>query len=502
MTDLILQFSAINKSFFGVQVLKDINLDVGRGRVFGLIGENGAGKSTLMNILGGVIPFDSGQMLLNGQAYVPRGPGEATQAGIAFIHQELNLFTNLSIAENFFISDFPQLGRLPFLNQKDLLARSQEFLSAVDLHLGPNTLVEKLSPGERQLVEVAKALNQDASIIIFDEPTTSLTARETQRLFGMIERLQKAGKTVIYISHILRDVMQLADDIAVLRNGEVVRVGAKAEYTIPKMISLMVGRDIGELYPQRTSKPTDTVLLKVQNLSKAGIVHDIQFDLHAGELLGVFGLMGSGRSELAQILFGLEGYDRGEVIINGKTIRRLAPPKSISNGVAFITENRREEGLLMNATVADNLGLAALRSYLGGFNVIRQSPLSKAIQDMAATLKIKVTSVFKNQAKGLSGGNQQKVVLGKWLMTEPSILIADEPTRGVDVGAKHEIYALLDTIAAKGAGVMFISSEIEELIGMCDRIIVMGYGELLGSFERGQFEKEDILRTAFRETVK
>jgi ABC-type sugar transport system ATPase subunit len=281
-----------------------------------------------------------------------------------------------------------------------------------------------------------------------------------------------------------------------------VRVGPKEEFTIPRMISLMVGRDINQLYPERTSKPTDKVLLKVHNLSKAGMIHDIQFELHEGELMGLFGLMGSGRSELAQILFGLDGYDRGEVMINGKKVTRLSPSKSISNKVAFITENRREEGLLMNATVADNLGLASLRNYLAGLNIIKQSPLSKAIQDMVVTLKIKVTSVFKNQAKGLSGGNQQKVVLGKWLMTKPSILIADEPTRGVDIGAKHEIYSLLDSIAANGAAVMFISSEIEELIGMCDRIIVMGYGELLGSFDRGRFEKEEILRTAFREIVK
>ena len=500
MDEFILQFCKIEKSFFGVRVLKNINIDIQRGHIIGMIGENGAGKSTLMNILGGVVPFDAGSILLNGQEYTPRDPSDATNAKIAFIHQELNLFTNLSIAENLFISNFPHLGKTPFVNKAQIRARAHDYLKMVDLDLSPDTTVDKLSPGERQLVEVAKALSQDASIIIFDEPTTSLTARETERLFAIIDRLHTAGKTIIYISHILRDVLLLADDIVVLRDGEVVKTGPTHEFDIQKMISLMVGRYIGTLYPERASKPTEQVALEVRGLSKAGIVHEINFSLHKGELLGVFGLMGSGRSELAQIIFGMETYDQGELIVDGVSRNHHSPVSSIQQNIAFVTENRREEGLMMTSTVSENLSLVALPRFTTPVtHMVHKSSLMDAVRNAVSLLHIKVNDAFKNQAKGLSGGNQQKVVLGKWLMNNPSILIVDEPTRGVDVGAKYEIYSIINDIASKGAAVLFISSEIEELIGVCDRIVVMGVGEILGSFERADFNREKILQTAFRE---
>ncbi len=500
MSDLILQFQGIDKSFFGVPVLKGIDLDVERGTTVGLVGENGAGKSTLMNILGGVVPATAGQMLLNGKAFEPGDPKHADEAGIAFIHQELNLFTNLSIAENFFISDFPTLGRAPLLNRRELNDRAREYLAMVDLHVSPDMRVERLAPGERQLVEVAKALSVDASIIIFDEPTTSLTARETDRLFDLIGRLHEDGKTILYISHILGDVMRLSDAIAVLRDGALVAQGSRDEFTIDRMISSMVGRDIESLYPDRTAAPTKDLMLEVRNLSKAGISHHIDLQLHRGEILGVFGLMGSGRSELAQIIFGLEDFDEGEVLIDGVVAEKLSPTSNIRGGMAFVTENRREEGLMMEATVADNLAIAALPDYTSRVvKRVKNSGLATAVKETVDILSIKVNDAFKNEVKGLSGGNQQKVVLGKWLMTEPSILIIDEPTRGVDVGAKYEIYEIIDQIAARGTAVLFISSEIEELTGMCDRIIVMGQGEVLGAFDRAGFDQESIIRTAFRE---
>jgi ribose transport system ATP-binding protein len=500
MSDLILQFQDIHKAFFGVPVLQGIHLDVERGSTVGLVGENGAGKSTLMNILGGVVPPTSGQMLLDGAAYEPADPGDAERAGIAFIHQELNLFTNLSIAENFFISDFPTMGRLPLLNRRDLNNRAREYLAMVDLDLSPDMAVERLAPGERQLVEVAKALSMDAGIIIFDEPTTSLTARETERLFELIRRLRADGKTIFYISHILGDVMRLSDAITVLRDGNLVVTGPRHEFTIDRMISSMVGRDIENLYPQRTAPPTEELMLEVRNLSKAGISHHIDLQLHKGEVLGVFGLMGSGRSELAQIIFGLEDFDEGQILIDGRPAEKLSPTRNIRGGMAFVTENRREEGLMMEATVSDNLTIAALPEYTTRWlKRVRASAMVRSVKETVEVLSIKVNDAFRNEAKGLSGGNQQKVVLGKWLMTEPSILIIDEPTRGVDVGAKYEIYEIIDRIAARGTAVLFISSEIEELTGMCDRIIVMGQGEVLGRFERSEFDREAIIRTAFRE---
>jgi ribose transport system ATP-binding protein len=500
MSDPILQFQGLDKAFFGVPVLKGITLDIERGSFVGLVGENGAGKSTLMNILGGVVSHDAGQMLLNGEVYEPRDPRHAEAAGIAFIHQELNLFTNLSIAENFFISGFPTMGKVPLLNRGEIAKRARGYLEMVDLKVSPDVLVERLTPGERQLVEVAKALSMEARIIIFDEPTTSLTARETERLFELIGRLRAEGRTIIYISHILGHVMRLSDAITVLRDGALVAHGPASEFTIDRMISSMVGRDIESLYPPRTAPPTDDLMLEVRNLSKAGISHKIDLKLHKGEVLGVFGLMGSGRSELAQIIFGLDDFDEGEVLIDGKPVKELSPTRNIRQGMAFVTENRREEGLMMEATVAHNLSLAALPAYSTRLiHVVRSSALATAVKGSVSSLSIKVNDAFRSEAKGLSGGNQQKVVLGKWLMTEPSILIIDEPTRGVDVGAKYEIYEIIDRIAANGTAVLFISSEIEELTGMCDRILVMGQGEVLGSFERAQFDKEAILRTAFRE---
>jgi ABC-type sugar transport system ATPase subunit len=500
VSDTILRFEHIDKAFFGVPVLEDVSLDIEAGSIVGLVGENGAGKSTLMNILGGVVSHDAGQMLLDGEVYAPRDPRDADRAGIAFIHQELNLFTNLTIAENFFISGFPTVGRLPVLSRRQIHARAQEFLALVDLDVSPDIRVERLAPGERQLVEVAKALSVDARILIFDEPTTSLTARETDRLFELIGRLHAAGKTIIYISHILRDVMRLADAIAVLRDGELVAHGPRAGFTIHSMIAAMVGRDIEQLYPDRTSRPGTDVALEVRGLSKTGISHRIDLALHRGEVLGVFGLMGSGRSELAQIVFGLDDFDEGQILIDGEPVRGHSPTRNIRHGMAFVTENRREEGLMMEATVSDNLSLAALPAYSTRLvNAVRSSSLATAIRETVDVLSIKVNDAFRNEAKGLSGGNQQKVVLGKWLMTKPSILLIDEPTRGVDVGAKYEIYEIIDRIAAEGTAVLFISSELEELIGLCDRILVMGQGEILGSFERAQFDGEAILRTAFRE---
>jgi ribose transport system ATP-binding protein len=500
MSDLILQFKDIHKAFFGVPVLEGIDLDIERGTTVGLVGENGAGKSTLMNILGGVVPPTSGRMLLNGESYEPGDAADADHAGIAFIHQELNLFTNLSIAENFFISDFPTAGRLPLLNRRDLNNRARKYLKLVDLDLSPDMAVERLAPGERQLVEVAKALSTDASIIIFDEPTTSLTKRETERLFELMGRLHDDGVTIIYISHILGDVMRLSDAVVVLRDGALVTTGTVDEFTIDRMISSMVGRDIKNLFPERTAAPGKDLMLEVRNLSKAGISHQIDLQLHKGEVLGVFGLMGSGRTELAEIIFGLEAFDEGQVLINGQVATKLSPTSNIREGMAFVTENRREEGLMMEATVSDNLALAALPVYTSRWlKRIRGGRLATAVKETVEILSIKVNDAFHNEAKGLSGGNQQKVVLGKWLMTEPSILIIDEPTRGVDVGAKFEIYEIIDRIAANGTAVLFISSEIEELTGMCDRIMVMGQGEVLGAFDRADFDQESILRTAFRE---
>ncbi|NDJ78171.1 MAG: sugar ABC transporter ATP-binding protein [Chloroflexi bacterium] len=500
MSDTILEFQSTSKAFFGVYALQDVTLNVERGHILGLIGENGAGKSTLMNIIGGVIRADGGQVLLNGEPYRPRTPSEATQAGVAFIHQELNLFTNLSIAENIFIDRFPRRRWLPLLDMATMRAQTQQLLDSIGLDLSPTTLIERLSPGERQMVEIVKALSIDADLIIFDEPTTSLTARETEHLFEIIERLRAAGKTMIYISHILEDVMQLADDIAVLRDGELVGAGPRSEFDISRMISLMVGRNIEQLFPARETAPTDDVLLEVRGISQSGIVEDINFRLHAGEVLGVFGLMGSGRTELARIVFGLDEHEAGHVMVRNTNNHRLSARRSIRNQIAFVTENRREEGLLMNIPIADNIALVSLPRFANLVTqFVNRDTLVQTANEYKALLQIKCGDIQTQPVKSLSGGNQQKVVVAKWLMTEPSIFIMDEPTRGIDVGAKYEIYSIINDLAAQGTGVLFISSELDELVGMCDRILVMSQGEVRGQFDQTEFDQEAILRSAFRE---
>lgn len=499
MTNIILEIENISKAFFGIPALQDVSLALEKGQLLGLVGENGAGKSTLMNILGGVIRADTGTVKLNGNIHTPVCPADATHAGIAFIHQELNLFTNMSIVDNLFIDEFPRIKGLPLIGKGKARRKAKELLETVDLNLPVDTPVEKLSPGERQLVEIAKALRRETQLIIFDEPTTSLTTKENQRLFELIGQLRSKGKTIIYISHNLGEILHLADRIVVLRDGCIVGAGPKSEFTIDKMISLMVGREISQMYPSWSSTPGSDVVLEVDKVSQSGIIRDISFELHIGEVLGLFGLMGSGRSELARILFGLDPFQEGRIIVNNKEARYLSPSKSIAQQMAFITENRREEGLLMEASVFDNIALVSLPRYtrtkLPQF--IDKSRISSLIQELVSLLKIKTGPIEKQLAHNLSGGNQQKVVISKWLMAEPSVLIMDEPTRGIDVGAKYEVYTIINDLAAKGAGVLCISSEIEELMGICDRIMVMSNGQIKGFFDRDEFEKEKILHAAF-----
>ena len=502
MTDVVLEMKDIKKSFFGIHALKNVNFSLQKGQVLSFIGENGAGKSTLMNIIGGVLQADVGVMKLLGKEYNPKNPRDAVDAGIEFIHQELNLFPNLCIKDNMFINNFPKMAGMPLIEKRKLREKARQLLESIELYVSPDILVEKLSPGERQLVEIAKALSSDPNIIIFDEPTTSLTARETERLFEIIERLRKKGKSIIYISHILGDVMKISDEIVVLRDGEVTDQGKKEDFTIDRMISSMVGRDIKQLYPERTAVPSIELALGLKGLSQSGIVHDINFTLNKGEVLGIFGLMGSGRSELARIIFGLDPYEKGEVVINGVPMGKTTPKKSIENGVAFVTENRRDEGLLMHSPIVENIALVSLEEFSKNMlKAIDKSSMVEEAKKVVSRLRIKSGNIEKYAPKSLSGGNQQKVVIGKWLMSKPSVLIVDEPTRGIDVGAKCEVYSIINNLASEGTGVLIISSEIEELMGTCDRILVMSKGEIMAQFDKSEFDQKHILRAAFRQDV-
>ena len=487
------------KSFFGVQVLHDMGFSLDPGQVLGLVGENGSGKSTTMNILGGVLPMDAGRMAIDGTEYRPRNPREAEAHGIAFIHQELNLFRNLSVAENLFIAGFPKKVRgLPFIDRARVRARTQELLAAVDLDVAPATPVSRLSQGERQLVDIAKALGANARIVIFDEPTTSLTTRETDRLFDIIGRLRRQGIAIIYISHILGDVLRLCDDIVVLRDGHLVGSAPKSQMTVERMITLMVGRTIEQMFPPRDPPiALGEPVLEVRGLSQRGMVKDIGFSLRAGEVLGISGLMGAGRSELARILFGVDPCESGEVRIGGSAVPKLSPAACMAQGMAFLTEDRRAEGLMMEASIADNIALASLPQFGRNWaRFIERTRLRDEVTRVSSAVRIVAPDQRRTLAKNLSGGNQQKVVIGKWLLRKPRVFVLDEPTRGIDVGAKYEVYKIINQLAADGAGVLVISSEIEELTGMCDRILVMAQGEIRAEFARAAFDREEILRAA------
>ena len=503
----LLQFDAVEKSFFDVRVLKAVSFGVGAGRVVGLVGENGAGKSTLMNLLGGNLHLDAGRMKFNGDAYAPRTPHDAKAAGIGFVHQELNLFPNLSIAENLFLADFPTSG--PLIHRGQLHERAAALLRRVGLELAPTTLVETLSTGERQLVEFAHALSFEARLIILDEPTTSLSSRESERLFTLIRQLRAEGRSLIYISHTLGDVLRLSDDVVVLRDGEVVGQGVVDEFDQSRLVSLMVGRELKQLFPERQSparpdssppglagSETGASLLEVRSLTQPGVVRDISFTLHRGEVLGLSGLMGAGRTELARILFGLDAHEGGTIAVAGQALTG-SPRRRIQRGLAMLTESRREDGLCLEASVADNMALVTLPDHSRTpLRLIDFKGLRKALARIREAVRLQPKLTNEQPAKTLSGGNQQKVVLAKWLLAEPQVLILDEPTRGIDVGAKFEIYQLIHELADGGAGVLVISSELEELTGICHRILVLNRGRITGEFTRDQFDREQILRAA------
>ncbi len=428
----------------------------------------------------------------------PRVLRDADRHGIAFIHQELNLFSNLSVAENIFLNSFPR--RWGMIDRGALNNLTHELLGRVGLDLSGDLPMERLSAGERQLVEFAKALSRDARILILDEPTTSLTTRETAHLFALLERLKADGMTMIYISHALNDVLRLCDDIAVLRDGEVVETGPRDAFDGERMISLMVGRRIEQLFPDRSSAATEEAVLDVRKVSQPGIVKGISFVLHRGEILGLSGLMGCGRTELARILFGLDPQSEGEILLAGQPIQTLSTRERIRLGMALLTESRRDEGLCLESSVADNLALVTAPSYSGErLGWMRQRALSGAVQEMRGRIHLTPTARDEQPVKTLSGGNQQKVVLGKWLLNKPQVFVLDEPTRGIDVGARYEVYSLMNDLAAGGAGMLVISSEIEELVGLCHRILVMNRGEITDEIHSDEFDRERILRSSLRD---
>jgi ABC-type sugar transport system ATPase subunit len=494
-----LELQAISKSFFTTTVLNQVSFCVPAGNTLGLVGENGAGKSTLMNILGGNLQPDGGTLRLHGEPYAPTSPMEARQRGVAFVHQELNLFSRLTIAENLFLTEFPTKGGL--IQRGRLNAAARPLLEKVGLSVSPDWNLDHLSAGERQLVEIARALATQPRLLIMDEPTTSLTRRETDRLFGVIEGLQSQGIAIIYISHALEDVLRLCDQIVVLRDGKVISSGPRQEYSSQRMITQMVGRSIEQLFPARRTPPKTEVRLEVANLLQPGIIRDISFQVRVGEIVGVSGLMGSGRSELARIIYGLDPLRSGEIRLDGQRIERLAPRARLQRGIAMLTESRREDGLCPAASIADNFLLASFPRFAHRkTGWLRQKPMEQAIAELRHSVRLSPSARDSQAVQTLSGGNQQKVVLGRWLLTRPKLLILDEPTRGIDIGAKADLYQLIIDLTEQGTSVLIISSELEELLGICDRLLVMNRGAIRGELLRSEFDREQILRAALHQT--
>ncbi len=495
MSDIVLKLTDIDKSFSSVKVLEKVSMSLKRGSIHGLVGENGAGKSTLMNILCGVVTRDAGEMLFEGRRYEPKKPIDATNAGIAFIQQELNLFSNLKVMENIFIERLPQRGPLRVLDIQGMRSEAARILGELDEKISVTAQVGDLNMGCRQMVEIAKALHINGKVIIFDEPTTSLSTKEKEKLFEVIRKLKKQQVSIIYISHIIDDVLKLCDEVTVLRDGRVVGTAATSATSKEEIIRMMVGRDLQRLFPYLERK-VGAVSLDVQHLCRSGVLRDVSFTLRNGEIVGLFGLMGAGRWVLGRALLGVDPIDSGTVRIAGMQAQELSPAASIARGFAFITENRREEGLIMTKTVKENLVLVFLSKLRRRFFPVDRRREDRVSDRAIGDVRIKTFDKNAQTVGSLSGGNQQKVVFGKWMIMEPKIFILDEPTRGIDVGAKLEIYNYINQLAASGSTVLFISSEMEELMGICDRILVMSKGQLAAEIPRESFDQELIMKRA------
>ena len=497
MEEVLLRINNINKSFSGVKVLDDVSIELRKGSILGLVGENGAGKSTLMNIIGGVLPSDSGNIELEGKEFAPLKPMDASKSGIVFIHQELNLFTNLSVAENIFVEGFPK-NKAKALSYKKMNQEAKKILEVLGEEVNPSALAENIPMGTRQMVEISKALTKDAKIIIFDEPTTSLSTKEKEKLFLIIQKLVSENVSIIYISHMLEDVFHLCDEISILRDGKLITQQPKKELDRKSVIRMMVGRELNMLFPY-LEKARGEEVLKVDNLSQGNTLHEISLDLHEGEIVGMFGLMGAGRSELVRAIYGLDEFNEGSVFFHGKKVQRFRPAEWIKKGVVLITENRREEGLLMSKPVIDNLVLADLNEIKGPMNSINRKKEDAKSNWAIDKLAIKTYDKKRQLGTMLSGGNQQKIVVGKWLLTKPKVFLIDEPTRGIDVGAKYEMYKHINELAKDKSAILLISSEMDELIGVCDRILVMCKGRITKEFKRKDFMQEELLKFAIGE---
>ena len=492
MSDTLLQLTNIHKSFPGVKALSGANLTVKAGQVMALIGENGAGKSTLMKVLTGIYKKDAGEIIYLGNKVNFNGPKSSQMAGIGIIHQELNLIPQLTIAENIFLGrEFS--NKFGCINWKKTYAEADKLLAQLHLDYNSRRLISDLSIGEQQMVEIAKVLSFNSKVIIMDEPTDALTDTETASLFEVINKLKKQNCGIVYISHRLKEIFEICDEVTVLRDGQFVGEKKISELREDSLIEMMVGRKLDEQYP-RIEMERGNVTLQVNNLMGDG-VNDISFSLHAGEILGISGLMGAGRTELMKMIYGANPAKSGTIILNGKPIKTRSPKDGLKSGIVYISEDRKRDGLILGMSVKDNMTLNALAYFVNQFNYLKLKDERKEVDDFVRLFNIKTPTI--NQTIGLlSGGNQQKVAIAKGLMTRPSVLILDEPTRGVDVGAKKEIYQLINQFKQQGLSVILVSSDMPEVLGMSDRILVIYEGSVTGDFTINEATQEKLMAAA------
>lgn len=490
---MIINMTGIDKSFSTNQVLKGVNFSVEKGETHALMGENGAGKSTLMKILSGIYQRDAGIVEVKGKQVEYQHPSDAEADGIAVIHQELNILPELTIAENLFLGKELTKSKFGWLNNKEMNRIAKERLEELGLNLSPTVLAKDLSVGRQQLVEIAKALMTNADIIIMDEPTAALTDREIDTLFEVIERLKRKGVSFIYISHRMEEIFAICDRITVLRDGASIGTKVIKETNFDEIVSMMVGRELGDRFPSSDKKIGD-VKLQVSNLTREGEFEDVSFDVKAGEILGISGLMGAGRSEVVETIFGYRRQDKGSIYLDGQKVSIKHPQDAINKGIAFISEDRKTKGLIVDFSVGDNLNLTNLKTLSNNGWMLSQKEQT-LYQTMVERLNIRVSD-RSQLAKSLSGGNQQKVVIAKWLGIGPGVLILDEPTRGVDVGSKKEIYKIMQDLASQGVAIIMVSSELPEIIGMSDRVAVMCEGKLMTVLNKDQLTEENIMHYA------
>jgi inositol transport system ATP-binding protein len=491
--DPLLEVRGISKGFPGVVALNDVDFKLRAGSVHALMGENGAGKSTLMKIIAGIYIPDRGEIRLRGQKIALKSPIDALRQGIAMIHQELNLMPYMTVAENVWITREPK-NRVGFVDHGALYRKTEALFKTLNIDVDVRAEIQTLSVANRQMVEIAKAVSYNSDVLIMDEPTSALTGTEVEHLFAIIHTLRSSGKGIIYITHKMNELFEIADECSVFRDGKYIATKLAADVTRDDIIKMMVGREITQLFPKK-EVPIGEVVLSIRNLCLKGVFQDVSFDVRAGEIVGMAGLVGSGRSNVAETLFGVTPASSGSVHINGKALEIDAPTSALAAGMAFLTEDRKETGCFLSLNIQDNMDSAVLNQGYVSNGFIKTKELQANCREMAQRLSVKTPSMGE-EIQNLSGGNQQKVLVGRWLLTHPKILILDEPTRGIDVGAKAEIHRLVSELAGQGVAILMISSEMPEVLGMSDRIVVMHEGRVTGILDRKDADQVAIMELA------